>query len=98
MRQLLDDARRKMEEEEYMRTMPRPVYGGPPVTRRWSIRGIVMLVAGALAAIAAAVFGWNKMAAPVYGGPPVQPVPPNGEITPPAAVYGGPPPPQPRVK
>ena len=77
MRQLLDDARRKMEEEEYMRTMPRPVYGGPPVTRRWTMRGIVMLIAGALAAIAAAVFGMWKMAAPVYGGPP-------------APVYGGP--------
>ena len=65
---------------------PAPVYGGPPPTRRWTLSGILLMIASALAALAAAIFGYEKMTAPVYGGPP-PPTP-----TPPAAVYGGPPP------
>ena len=63
---------------------PSTVYGGPPtpVTRRWTLRGIVLLILGAISALAAAIWGYRKITAPVYGGPP-------------AAVYGGPPAPAP---
>ena len=62
-----------MEREESMRG-PAPVYGGPPITRRWTLRGIIMLVVSALAAIAAGLFAYQKITAPAYGGPPA-PVP-----------------------
>ena len=83
MREMLDAARKRMEEDQYMRTEPRTVYGGPPppVKRRWTLRGILMLIAGAVAAIAGAIWGFEKMAAPVYGGPPSRD---------PQTVYGGP--------
>lgn len=56
------------------------VYGGPPaglVTRRWTLRGILLLALGVIGGILAAIFGWRRWSAPVYGGPP-------------APVYGGP--------
>jgi hypothetical protein len=69
LRRLREDAARRMEEDERMQ--PRPVYGGPPiVTRRWTLRGILMLIAGAVAAIAGAIWGYEKVTTPVYGGPP----------------------------
>jgi hypothetical protein len=54
-----------------------------PVTRRWTLRGILLLILGLVAAMLAALFGLSRRPSPVYGGPP-------------APVYGGPPPkPQP---
>ena len=67
-----------MKQEEPMRAEPMPAYGGPPPpTRRWTLRGILMLIVGALAAIAAAVWGHQKISVPAYGGPPA-PRPPAG--------------------
>jgi len=66
------------------------VYGGPPggggpVTRRWTLRGILLLILGILGGAIAAIFGYRRLTAPVYGGPPA---PGPGKF--PAAVYGGP--------
>lgn len=69
---------------------PAPVYGGPPPSRRWTLKGIVLMILSAIAALAAAFLGYEKMTAPVYGGPP--PATPTPEPNPPAPVYGGPPP------
>ena len=79
LRRLRREAAERLRHEAAGPPVPAPVYGGPPVIpRRWTVRGILMLFAGILAAIAAALFGYRKIA-PVYGGPP-------------APVYGGPPP------
>jgi hypothetical protein len=97
LNRLREEARRRMEAES-LRDVPRPVYGGPPiVTRRWTLRGILLLIAGAIAAISAAIWGYQKVAVPVYGGPPVPtPVPEPAPVSPSpthaAPVYGGPPP------
>jgi hypothetical protein len=83
LRRLRKEAAGRMGREEPVPADPITVYGGPPfVTRRWTLRGILMLVVAALAAIATAIWGYRRIAVPVYGGPP-------------APVYGGPPPPQP---
>jgi hypothetical protein len=89
---------------------PAPVYGGPPIiTRRWTLRGVLMLMVSSLVALAAALWGYRKITTPVYGGPPAPspsgpvppstvyggPPPPQESQRPPAPVYGGPPPPQP---
>ena len=58
------------------------VYGGPPspITRRWTLRGILLLIVGAIVALAAAIWGYKKVTVPVYGGPPAQvPTPPPPE-------------------
>ena len=76
---LREEARRRRDRDE---RPPAPVYGGAPmVNRRWTMRGIVLLVLGALAAFAA-ILTWlwplRRPPGPVYGGPPlpVPPVPP----------------------
>jgi hypothetical protein len=88
---------RQMEQEE--RPAPMPVYGGPPqfdgggpVSRRWTLKGILLLLGGIIGALLALWYGTRKTVAPVYGGPPA----PNPQPSPPAPVYGGPPPPQPQ--
>ena len=92
LRRLRDEAVERVKMEERMRTQPAPAYGGPPPPlfprlrlplppppRRWALRGILMLIAGALAAIAAALWGYRLISLPAYGGPPVpQPKPPAG--------------------
>src|SRR5262245_55079316 len=91
LRRLRREAAARMRQDEASPPEPitiygaAPVYGGPPpLTRRWGLRGILALVAGALAALAAMVWAFfsGKVSLPAYGGPP-------------AAVYGGPPPPDP---
>jgi hypothetical protein len=102
LRRLRENARRELEREErpypaavYGGPPPAPVYGGPPqfggapVTRRWTLKGILLLLGGIIGGLVALWFGARRYVAPVYGGPPIQP--PN----PPAPVYGGPPPPNP---
>jgi hypothetical protein len=85
LQRLREEAMRRMENEPRpVYGGPAPVYGGPPVTRRWTLRGILMLIAGAVAAIAGGIWGYEKMTTPVYGGPPAPE---------PKAVYGGPTPP-----
>jgi hypothetical protein len=80
---------------------PAPVYGGPAfggsVTRRWTLRRILLLIAALLAGLGATLFGVKRFAAPVYGGPPVPPQPsPDGSVDKhPNPVYGGPVPPRP---
>ena len=87
LKRLREEAARRMAQErterpggrDPQRSEPYTVYGGPPgPTRRWTLRGIVLAILGALAALAAAIWGYRKVTTPVYGGPP-------------AAVYGGPP-------
>jgi hypothetical protein len=60
---------------------PAPVYGSAPpggrFTRRWTLRRFLVLIAGLLAALAAALFGFRRAAMPVYGGPPTPPQPLN---------------------
>jgi hypothetical protein len=59
---------------------PAPVYGGPPsggpVTRRWTLKRILILVFSLVAAALAALFAlWKRPPAPpivIYGGPPIQ--------------------------
>jgi hypothetical protein len=110
---LREEARRRLDHEErspapaFGGAPPAPVYGGAPiVTRRWTLRGIVALVAAALAAVAAVVTRkWiasshpgetSRPAATVYGGPPPPtPTPPVDSSGPPAPVYGAPPMPPP---
>ncbi len=75
------------------------VYGGPTmgdkgVTRRWTLKRILVILAAMLAGLMALFFGTRKNTNPVYGGPPVQPRP--GPVAEPvgkenAPVYGGPP-------
>jgi len=97
IRRLRAEAMRNLAEEE--RAAPAPVYGGPSmgaggsVTRRWTLRRILMILVGAAGAIIALFFVGRRIVAPVYGGPPI-PQPPNDN--PPAPVYGGPVPPAPR--
>ncbi len=79
------------------------VYGGPamgggsPVTRRWTLKRILVFLAALLAGLTALFFGARKIAVPVYGGPPIppqpmpQPTPGPRENQP---VYGGPVPPE----
>jgi hypothetical protein len=63
------------------RNPPTTIYGGPPITRRWTLRGILLVIVGALAALAAAIFGYKKITTPVYGGPPApRPPAPGGEV------------------
>ncbi|HLK63503.1 MAG TPA: hypothetical protein VKU19_08685 [Bryobacteraceae bacterium] len=81
LRRLRQEAAERMRREAASYP-PAPVYGGPPISRRWTLRGIVTLVASAVAALVAGLWGYRKVVTPVYGGPP-------------NAVYGGPPPPQP---
>ena len=75
---------------------PAPVYGGPAfggrVTRRWTLRRILLLIAALLAGIGATLFGVKRFAAPVYGGPPIppQPQPDGSDEKHPNPVYGGP--------
>jgi len=91
LRRLREDALRRLEQEKH--PSPAPVYGGPPQvdppTRRWTLRGLLLLLAGIIGGIVALWFGVRRIVAPVYGGPPPQ------QTNPPAPVYGGPPPPQP---
>jgi hypothetical protein len=104
LRRLRENARRELEREErpYPATVyggppPAPVYGGPPqfdggpVTRRWTLKGILLLLGSIIGALVALWFGARRSVAPVYGGPPI----PNPQPNPPAPVYGGPPPPNP---
>jgi hypothetical protein len=94
LRRLRADALRRLDEEE--RAAPAPVYGGPSmgggdsVTRRWTLRRILMILIGAAGAIIALFFVGRRIVAPVYGGPPMP-----GPDNPPAPVYGGPLPPAP---
>jgi hypothetical protein len=88
LQRLRQEAAERMRREPYTvyGAPPAPVYGGPPgPTRRWTLRGILLVILSALAAIAAAIWGYEKVTTPVYGGPP-------------APVYGGPPvePPEPK--
>ncbi len=86
LRRLRREAAERLRAESAGPPLPAPVYGAPvyggppPVARRWTVRGILVLVAGALAALAAIFFGSRKdqprPPAPVYGGPPPAPVPP----------------------
>ena len=89
LRRLRGEALRRVEQEE--RRAVAPVYGGAPIPeRRWTLRALMILLLGAIAAFAGWV-AWRRMSAPVYGGPP----PPDGKA--PAPVYGGPVrPPEPR--
>ena len=97
LRRLRENALRQMEQEE--RPAPMPVYGGPPqfdgggpVSRRWALKGILLLLAGIIGAMIAKWFGARRTVAPVSGGPPA----PNPQPSVPGPVYGGPPPPQPQ--
>jgi hypothetical protein len=75
LRRLRQEAVERMQREESSSADPRPspqqrppapVYGGPPIiTRRWTVRGILLLIAGALAAIAAVFWGRRRVPAPV---------------------------------
>src|ERR1700691_4975239 len=97
LERLRKEARGRLDKEE---RPPAPVYGGAPiVTRRWTLRGLVLLVLGALAAIAAWFWFGVRPPATVYGGPPL-PVPPEPSKKsdspppdvpqrPPAPIYGG---------
>jgi hypothetical protein len=64
--------------------------GGGHVTRRWTLKGILMLLAAVLACLIAIFVGARKLVAPVYGGPPIRPEPP-ADRKESAPVYGGPP-------
>jgi hypothetical protein len=97
LRRLRENAFRQMEQEE--RPAPMPVYGGPPqfdgggpVSRRWTLKGILLLLGGIIGALLALWFGTQRNVAPVGGGPTA----PNPQPSPPAPVVGGPPPPQPQ--
>ena len=101
LRRLRENALRQMEQEE--RPAPMPVYGGPPqfdgggpVSRRWALKGVLLLLAGIIGAIIAKLFGARRIVAPVSGGPPAPNPQPSPQPNPPAPVYGGPPPPQPQ--
>jgi hypothetical protein len=69
------------------------VYGGPAMggggqlTRRWTLKRILILLAAVLAGITAIFFGTRRPPAPVYGGPPIEPQPKENY-----PLYGGPPP------
>ena len=75
---------------------PAPVYGGPGlggrITRRWTLRRILLLIAAILAGLGATLFGVKRFAAPVYGGPPIppQPKPDGSDEKHTNPVYGGP--------
>jgi hypothetical protein len=82
--------------------MAATVYGGPTsggggsVSRRWTLKRILILLAALLAGLTALFVGTRKISAPVYGGPPIQPNPePNPDPGPKEnqPVYGGPRPP-----
>ena len=86
---LREDALRRLEKEE---RPPAPVYGGPPpadrggwVTRRRTLRELLLVPVGTVGAIVARLFGGRRMVGPVYAqsGP-------QGQARPPAPVYGGP--------
>jgi hypothetical protein len=93
--------------------LPAAVYGGPPlgggsVSRRWTLKHILILIGTVLAALSALFFGARKLSAPVYGGPPLPPQPRPAPVVEPyqepapsrdnQPVYGGPKPyePEPR--
>jgi hypothetical protein len=104
LRRLREEAAARVRREEIERNRSTPVYGGPPPlppTRRWTLRGILIVIASALAAIAAALWGYRKISLPAYGGPPAPqpPAPPHPapqeDRRNPAPAYGGPLPPQP---
>ncbi len=97
LKRLRAEAQRRLDEEQ---RPPAPVYGGPPsgggsggrpVTRRWTLAGLIVLVVGAIGALLARIFGWPPFSRPLYGGPPLP--------QPPMPVYGGPvaPPPCPGI-
>ena len=73
------------------------IYGGPPiggsgVTRRWTLKRILIVIAALIAGLTALFLGTRKVVAPVYGGPPLPPEPrPAPDRRENAPVYGGPP-------
>jgi len=96
IRRLRREALEHLDAEEH--PSPSVVYGGPAfggrMTRRWTLRRILLLIAALLAGLGATFFGLRRYRypAPVYGGPPVPPQPnPDGSDDKKAApVYGGP--------
>ncbi|HEY3743590.1 MAG TPA: hypothetical protein VGL53_27280 [Bryobacteraceae bacterium] len=87
LKKLREDARKRLDTEarqpEY--PVPAPVYGGapppPPIpSKRWTMRGLLILGAVLLFGILAWISGRVIVPMPVYGGPPLPgPQPPSAE-------------------
>lgn len=98
LHRLREEALRHLQDEE--RLGPTPVYGGPPigggVSRRWTLKRILFVVLGAIAAGLAAFFALRKRAPEphivIYGAPPIDRTRKDNPV------YGGPIPPRPRDK
>src|SRR5579863_4980463 len=78
LRKLRQQARQRLDQEgspSYPVYGAAPVYGGPPVPRRWTVRGLLMVAGALLLGVLAWIFGRIVRPAPVYGGPPIQPTP-----------------------